>query len=174
MADRIVYGQQELIKALNDGLRAITLCAGIYEIPLTEGVSIDRLGPVTVSVDGTRAEADAAGMEFIEIYPEYKNGYAVDRRVTLYTVAVSSGSYNGSFGSHSGSYVWHGSMGGSFGSYTWHGSMGGSFSSGSLSYGSFPSFASGSFYGSASFGSFAEPSCGGMPDVVLGYGIDLI
>ena len=208
MRERIVYGQQDLLDAINDGIRAVTLCAGIYKIPIAPGVSFDRLGPVEVSVDGTRAEADAAGMEFMGIYPEYKSGYAVDRQEPLYTVAaVSSGSYGSFAGSYSGSFAaiggsFAGSIAGSFGgSFSWYTGLGGSFTYGSFGFGSFAS--GGSFtYGSFGYGSFissdvgslggsftgfggssagsgisgslASPHGGGVPDIILGYGIDLI
>ena len=168
MHERIVYGQQDLLDAINDGFRAITLCAGIYKIPIAQGMSFDRLGPVEVSVDGTRAEADAAGMEFIGIYPEYKSGYAVDRQVPLYTVAAaSSGSYGGSSVSFGGSFA---------GSFSWYSGMGGSFTYGSLSYGSFASSGfAGSFSSMGGSGITGAASSGSaVQDVILGYGIDLI
>lgn len=204
MHERIVYGQQDLLDAINDGIRSITLCAGIYKIPIAPGVIFDRLGPVAVSVDGTRAEADAQGMVFREIYPEYKSGYAIDSQEPLYTVgAVSSGSYGSYAGSFAGSY--RGSYAGSFGSFagfggsfagslSWYTGMGGSFRYGSFGFGSFAygsfsgSFASinagsfggsftgsgGSLAGSGMSGSLAASPGGGMPDMILGYGIDLI
>lgn len=184
MRGHIVYGQQELMDAISGGISAVTLCSGIYEIPLAPGVSFERLGPVKVSVSCTKAEADAAGMVFSGIYPEYKNGYAIDSRVPLYTVAaISSGSfaglgygsygYGGSFsgfpvGSYGGSFS--GFFVGSYGvSFSRTGSMGGSFASGSFAVGS-----SGSSADAAASGSFASLSGGGMPYVILGYGIDLI
>ena len=113
----------------------------------------------------------------MSIYYGYKNGYAVYRRASLDTVsAVSSGAYQGSFARY-------GSFGGSFsGSYggSWYGSMGGAFAFGSLAFGSSGSLAgmsglfSGSFKGSGISGSFAAPSESGMPEVILGYGINLI
>ena len=187
MADRIVYGQQELIRALHDGQRAITLCAGIYEIPLTEGVSFDRLGPVIVRVAGTRRAAETMGMVFTDIYPEYKSGFATDFRAPMHTV-MSGGSFYGSYGSFAGS-GYYGSFGGSmrygsFGSFAGWGAFGsfGSFAgSGSAlsAFGSgYISGSGGSFTGSIG-GSF--PASGSLseardtaPFPVLGYGIDLI
>ena len=115
----------------------------------------------------------------MSIYYGYKDGYAVYRRASLDTVsAVSSGAYSGSFAGFGGSFF--GSYGGS-----WHGSFGGSFTYGSFAYGSFPTFAafgsfgslsglSGSFKGSGISSSAAVSSECGMPEVILGYGINLI
>ena len=178
MADRIVYSQRELIKALNDGLRAITLCAGIYEIPLTGGVSFDRLGPVIVRVSGTRRAAEAMGMIFTDIYPEYKSGFAADFRAPLRT-PVFGGSY-GSYGG-SGYYGSYGLFGGSgiFGSFIGYaGAYAGSgfgfsgFGSGYIpgSAGSFSGLGGGSVFLSGSLGEANSAA----PFPILGYGIELI
>ncbi|MBR0365176.1 MAG: hypothetical protein IJH94_00055 [Clostridia bacterium] len=165
MADRIVYGQNDLLKALGDGIKNITLCAGIYEIPLCSGIMFDRLGPVKVKVNATRRAAEDAGMQFRDIYPEYESGYALDERVPLWSAAGSGGSF-GSGGSYSGS---GGSYLGSGGSYALFSSLGSFFGS----YGSF-AFRS-SFHGSYGSSAFRSPFNGSADAVfVLGYGIDLI
>lgn len=156
MAERIVYGQKDLEQALCDGLTSITLCAGIYVLPLAPGVMFDRLGPVRVSVQATRREAEEADMLFWDIYPEYKAEYAFDSRVPLWqAMPGSSGSFFGSGGSYSSSYVgsYAGSLAGSFGSFGFSSSFG-------------------SFVSSCFVSSFSEQH--DTTELVLGYGIDLI
>ena len=148
MAERIVYGQKDLEQALADGLKTITLCAGIYDLPLAPGVMFDRLGPVRVSVQATRREADDADMLFWDIYPEYKAEYAFDNRVPLWPANPGTG---GSGGSYSGSFA-------------------GSLSSIAGSLSQWPS--SGSFASSGAVSSYH--GLFGVPEFVFGYGIDLI
>ena len=152
MADRIVYGQKDLLKALDEGIKNITLCSGIYEIPLSGGVLFDRLGPVKVKVNVTKRAAEDAGMQFRNIYPEYENAYAIDERVPLWPAASG---YGGSFGS-GGSYA---ASGGSYGSF----------------FGSYGSFLfRSSFYNSAGSPGVFKGLFGGTAEFMLGYGIDLI
>ncbi|MBQ3425717.1 MAG: hypothetical protein IJH37_01060 [Clostridia bacterium] len=165
MAERIVYGQEDLKRALCDGLTSITLCAGIYDLPLAPGVVFDRLGPVCVSVQATRREAEDAGMCFIEIYPEYKAEYALDSRVPLWhSSSGSGGSHIGSGGSYT--RLRTGSGGSYIGSYI--GSGGAYIGSGS--------YHAGSLFMQTSFGSFVSSGAGfkNAAAIVFGYGIDLI
>ena len=157
MADRIVYGQSDLLKALDDGLKNITLCAGIYEIPLSIGVLFDRLGPVKVKVNATKRAAEDAEMQFWDIYPEYESGYALDERVPLWSAAGSGDSF-GSGASYTGS-------GGSYALFSDIGSFFGSF--GSFAFGS-------SFHSSAGSAASFKRLFGGTAELIFGYGIDLI
>lgn len=174
MAERIVYGQKDLEQALSEGLKTITLCAGIYDLPLAPGVMFDRLGPVRVSVQATRREADDADMLFWDIYPEYRPEYAFDSRVPLWPAypgsSGSGGSFAGSGGSYSGSY--RGSFAGSFGSLagSYVGSFAGLFGSLAGSHSSWSS--SGSFASSGAVSSYH--GLFGVPEYIFGYGIDLI
>lgn len=120
MDSTIVYKQSELDAAIAAGMRCITLCAGIFNIPKTHNVRFDRIGPVKVFVQCSRREADAAGMEFDRIYPQYKPEYGIDTRASMAVVgAMSSGSYGSGSGSHygSGSYAssYYGSGSGMYG-----------------------------------------------------------
>ena len=148
MADTIVYRQSELDAAITEGVRHITLCAGVFNIPKVHGVSFDRIGPVKVIVQCSRREADAAGMKFDRIYPQYKPEYGIDTRASMAVVAaISSGS----------------------------GSMGSFASSGSGLYGS-GSYAVGSWYYGSGSGSrsFAESFQSSGRYGIYGYGINLI
>ncbi|MCH5211992.1 MAG: hypothetical protein J1G06_03175 [Oscillospiraceae bacterium] len=166
MADTIVYRQSELDTAITEGVRHITLCAGVFNIPKVHGVSFDRIGPVKVIVQCSRREADAAGMSFEGIYPQYKSEYGIDTRVPMTVVAAVSSGSGGSFVS-SGS----GLGSGTFGS--------GSFAAYSVYYGS------GSGTGSFAVSFRLSGSCGSDTALtaidsskktirVYGYGIDLI
>ena len=120
MLKRVVYSQAELDKAIADGVRAITLCSGFFDVSKTYDICFDRIGPVKVKVNSTRAEAETAGMRFEGIYPEYRQGYGVESRESMAVVAAISSGSGSSFASYgSGSYGSYGSYGsGSSGSGT--------------------------------------------------------
>lgn len=119
MTERIVYGQKDLEKALADGLRSVTLCAGIYSIPIAAGVAFERLGPVIVKAECTRRAADEAGMVFCGFYPDFRSEFAADSIVSRQTVSLSG---SGSYGSGSQSGTAYGSGSGFWGSGSFAGS----------------------------------------------------
>ncbi|MDD6763609.1 MAG: hypothetical protein PUD92_08310 [Clostridiales bacterium] len=189
MADIIVYKQTELDRALEAGIKSITLCAGDFIVPKTKNVSFDRIGPVRVTVLCSKPDAEAAGMVFIDTYPTYKSSYAIESRASMAVVAAfSSGSFVGSgSGSFSASGLVSGSGSGvhsheyefeyefsfrtSFGT-SFRGSFGGSYS---LSVGySFPGSAGGSYRVLGSCAGYASDIAEMKTVRVFGYGINLI
>lgn len=96
----IVYRDEELDKALMQGLAKITLCAGVFNIRKASCVIFDKIGPVKVYVDYTREQAEKREIRFIDIYPAFKetDEEQADRPV-LSSIAMS---YNGSYASGSG------------------------------------------------------------------------
>lgn len=105
MDNTIVYRQSELDAAIAAGVHHITLCAGVFIIPKTNGVRFDRIGPVKVIVQCSRREADEADMSFERIYPQYKPEYGISARERMTVVAaISSGSGSSFAASGSGTY----------------------------------------------------------------------
>ena len=180
MSNRIVYKQDELEAAFADGVKKITLCAGVFNIPMAANVCFDRIGPVKVGVQCTRMEADAAGMRFEGIYPDYRHSYAAESRASMAVVAAFSSGSGGSFvTSGSGSYG-SGTYGsGSFGSganyYEYEFEFEhGSFARGSRTGSMGTSFSlSGSFKCAGSINTAAQTDERGIMRV-YGYGINLI
>ncbi len=111
----IVYRQEELIKALDEGCKEITLCAGIYAVRNASDVVFDRIGPVKVEVDYTLRQAEERGLKFIDIYPAFKAAYGIESRENMspVTAVSSNGSYMSSYGSYVTSYGSFVSSGGS-------------------------------------------------------------
>lgn len=108
MSELIVYRQSELDDAIKSGCKEIVLCAGIFVIPKATDVTFKRIGPVLVTVDCTKDEAESVGMVFCGIYPTYKTIYGMYTRENMCTVAIGSSSYvsSGSFGSGNSSWYY--------------------------------------------------------------------
>lgn len=104
MADRIVYGQKDFDKALFEGFKSVTLCAGIYVIPRLNGAVFNRLGPVKVSVECTKREAEKSGMVFCDIYPTYKSEHVIDYRSPMASLEMPSADFNSNSGSGGAMY----------------------------------------------------------------------
>lgn len=162
----VVYRQKELDKALADGCERITLCAGIFTVRNASSVIFDRIGPVKVNVDYTVEQARKQGLEFINIYPTFKNAYALAKRETMLPVAV--GSSYGSYGSYSSSY-------GSFGSgsgthyHEYEYEYAASWKTSAVS-----SYVSSYSYSNSYVGSMSSSYKGDNTVRIFGYGINLI
>lgn len=128
MDGKIVYGQKDLESALSAGEKRITLCAGIYRIPVCEGVTFSRLGPVKADVLCSREAAETEGMVFDGIEPVFHARYAIDTEDPMRVVSAGELLPGGSGSYGSGSYLGGSGYAGSYGS--------GFFTSGSFGSGS--------------------------------------
>lgn len=176
MNEIIVYNQKDLDKALSEKKKNIVLCAGLFLIPKSPGVTFSRLGPVHAVIMCSRAAAEEADMKFINIDAEFKTGYAVSDiaghspvAATLRSFFTSGSKKTGSGGSYAYTYEYE---------FEYERSFKGSFSTSFLY--SFKTSFNSSFYGSftCSFpisGSFKLTPSKELAVVrVFGYGIDLI
>ncbi len=164
----VVYRQEELDKALMQGCKKITLCAGRFTVRNASCVVFDRIGPVKVDVDCTVMQAEERGLKFIDIYPTFKAAYGIVKRENMFPVAA--GSSYGSYGSYSSSYGSYGSGSGMhFYEYeyeyttSWRTSASGSYAS---------SYLSSVTYSHTS--SMSSGFAGNNTIRVFGYGINLI
>ena len=157
--DRIVFCQKELDKALDDGVIKIALCDNSFILPMTKNITYYGFGEVNAVIE---KEYKESGIKCIGFAPYVKECHRYPAflmssdRLSLNTKSLSGGSYYGSYGSYSGSYITsYRISSGSVTSYRMLYSMSGSYRSSGGSYIFRGSFLSGSIY-------------------VGGYGINLI
>ena len=99
MPSTIVFSQDELDKALENGFSDIILCDSTFVIPFACNIVYTAVGSVSVTASGSRGEFENVGVEFHNFTPEFtKKSPKIFANVPHKMMSLSS-SVNGSFSS---------------------------------------------------------------------------
>ena len=105
--DIIVFSQEELLSAVNNGITSICVCDNSFILPLTEGVTYTAIGDARAVIYTDKSGADNLNITFNGFTPVFVPlSVAVTSRGASYGTSASSYSASYFLGSYSTSYAY--------------------------------------------------------------------